>query len=200
MKLRGGIVLPSLLAGALLLVLPSASRASNILQNAGFESQSGNHPADWTLSGYAYVVNSPVYAGSYAVQLTGISGSGGSVAQSVNLGVGSYTLSFYLDIVHAPSTTEFWADWDGNQIGAKIDGPGSTITTGYQLETINFNVTSLTAGTHNLSLNDDWIQGDFYVDNTSLTQNTTPEPGSLVLFGSGMLGLAGLLRRKVFKA
>lgn len=29
--------------------------------------------------------------------------------------------------------------------------------------------------------------------------NTTPEPGTLVLFGSGMLSLAGLLRRKLSK-
>ena len=77
---------------------------------------------------------------------------------------------------------------------------GSTITTGYQLETLNFTVSNATAGSHALGLYDDWIQGDFYLDNLTLTQNTTPEPGSLVLFGSGMLGLAGLLRRKIFKA
>ena len=26
---------------------------------------------------------------------------------------------------------------------------------------------------------------------------TTPEPGTLILFGSGILGLAGVLRRKI---
>lgn len=39
--------------------------------------------------------------------------------------------------------------------------------------------------------------GDFYVlDNLTFTGSTTPEPGSLVLFGSGLLGLAGILRRR----
>ena len=32
---------------------------------------------------------------------------------------------------------------------------------------------------------------------TGLTYNTVPEPGSLMLFGSGAMGLAGLLRRKL---
>ena len=155
------------------------------------------------MSGYAYVVHSPVDAGSYAIQLTGYPPNGGSVSQSLDLTVGAYSLTFYLDTVDAPSSTEFWVDWDNAQIGATIDGAGSTTNTGYELETINFNVTAGTAGTHNLSFNDDWIQGDFYLDNTSLTMvppSSTPEPGSLVLFGSGMLGLAGLLRRKLFKA
>lgn len=211
MKLRG-ITLPSMMAAALLLMLPSASRAASIsLTNPGFETETGSgcstsHPGNctptgWSLSGYAYVVHSPTYASSnYAIQLTGYPPNGGSVTQNVNLGAGSYTLTFYLDTVDAPSSTLFWADWDGQQIGATIDGAGSTVNTGFELETINFNVTAGTAGTHGLSLNDDWIQGDFYVDNVALTMNTTPEPGSLVLFGSGMLGLAGLLRRKVFKA
>jgi PEP-CTERM motif len=33
---------------------------------------------------------------------------------------------------------------------------------------------------------------------TSTTSGTTPEPGSILLFGSGALGLAGVLRRKLF--
>jgi hypothetical protein len=212
MKLRGGIALPSLMAGALLLMLPSASKASNLLQNPGFETETGAgcstshasncNPSNWTLANYAFVVSNPVYQGNYAIDLTGLSGTGGSASQSLNLGVGSYTLTFELDIDDAPNTTQFWTDWDGSQIGATIDGQGSHTNNGYQLETINFTVNSGDAGTHNLVLNDDWIQGDFFVDNTSLTQNTppVPEPGSLVLFGSGMLGLAGLLRRKLFKA
>jgi hypothetical protein len=36
------------------------------------------------------------------------------------------------------------------------------------------------------------------VTTTSGTGGTTPEPSSIMLFGSGILGLAGLLRRKLF--
>lgn len=33
---------------------------------------------------------------------------------------------------------------------------------------------------------------------STTTTGTTPEPGSIMLFGSGILGLAGMLRRKLF--
>ncbi len=35
-------------------------------------------------------------------------------------------------------------------------------------------------------------------NSTTTTTGTTPEPGSIVLFGSGIVGVAGILRRKVF--
>jgi len=42
----------------------------------------------------------------------------------------------------------------------------------------------------------DWPQ-TIGVDNLVLTRTTTPEPGSLVLFGSGLLGIAALIRRRL---
>jgi hypothetical protein len=41
---------------------------------------------------------------------------------------------------------------------------------------------------------------DEYIDNISLTPNSvpTPEPSSIALFGTGLLGLAGAARRKLF--
>jgi len=38
----------------------------------------------------------------------------------------------------------------------------------------------------------------FTIGGTSGSQGTTPEPSSIMLFGSGILGLAGVLRRKLF--
>jgi len=37
----------------------------------------------------------------------------------------------------------------------------------------------------------------FNVDNIAYSSGVVPEPGSLLLFGSGVLGLAGILRRKM---
>jgi PEP-CTERM motif len=40
--------------------------------------------------------------------------------------------------------------------------------------------------------------GDFAIDDPSFTYaSTVPEPGSLVLLGSGLLGIAGVIRRKL---
>lgn len=46
------------------------------------------------------------------------------------------------------------------------------------------------------SISDDGGQGYDTVVTITFTP-TTPEPGSLLLFGSGIVGLAGVLRRKL---
>lgn len=69
--------------------------------------------------------------------------------------------------------------------------------TGYNFVTANFaGVSSLVLG------NDDYPYGN-YVNGIAwlmddFTYNpSTPEPGTLVMFGSGIIGLAGFLRRKI---
>jgi hypothetical protein len=39
------------------------------------------------------------------------------------------------------------------------------------------------------------LGGETFTINTA--DATTPEPGSVMLFGSGLLGLAGILRRRI---
>ena len=36
-----------------------------------------------------------------------------------------------------------------------------------------------------------------YLNFVNATSGTTPEPGTLIMFGSGVIGLAGILRRKI---
>ncbi|MGP8225621.1 MAG: DUF4082 domain-containing protein [Terracidiphilus sp.] len=59
-----------------------------------------------------------------------------------------------------------------------------------------------TVGDFNSSLDlpsgeDDDLPGPAYYGGNAMIGGETPEPGSLLLFGSGLLGMAGMLRRKL---
>src|SRR5450631_4532954 len=60
---------------------------------------------------------------------------------------------------------------------------------GYQVELILQNTVPFGGGSVA------WLDGG--ITGLSYNSSTTPEPGSMVLFGSGVIGLAGLLRRKL---
>ncbi len=81
------------------------------------------------------------------------------------------------------------------------DGTGYTATGaippvgGWSVYTASF--TALTSGDAiTINLGDAGPQGDF--DNVTLTATSaTPEPGNIVLLGTGLLGVAGALRRRI---
>jgi hypothetical protein len=60
---------------------------------------------------------------------------------------------------------------------------------GYQVELVLQNTVPFGGGSAA------WLDGG--ITGLSYNVNTTPEPGTIVLFGSGAIGLAGLLRRKL---
>ncbi len=91
---------------------------------------------------------------------------------NVNLGSGTY----WLELTNA--TTNVGGDpvyWDEN------DGPSQAHQGHYGQEYGQIGSESFT----------------IFGTSGSTTGGTVPEPGSLVLFGSGILGLAGLLRRRI---
>jgi PEP-CTERM motif len=60
---------------------------------------------------------------------------------------------------------------------------------GYQVELVLQNTVPFGGGSAA------WLDGG--ITGLSFNSSTTPEPGSMILFGSGVVGLAGLLRRKL---
>ncbi len=63
------------------------------------------------------------------------------------------------------------------------------VSGGYQVELVLQNTVPLGGGSVS------WLDGG--LTGLSYNTSTTPEPGSMMLFGSGVIGLAGLLRRKL---
>jgi len=108
---------------------------------------------------------------------------------------GGYTLSFYLGSRYASG------QYDGNQtVEALIDGDvigtwALTSFTPFTLETASFTVG--TGGTHTLEfMGIDYGDHTAFLSDVSITPAGTPEPSSLVLLATGLLGgLAKLYRR-----
>ena len=134
--------------------------------------------------------NFPPFAGTYAAYFGPVGDTGG-IFQSVPTVVGQeYTLTFFL------------ANQEGgtpNFFGVQFGSAGFTLNNfpvafGWTEFTLTNTATSTSTLLEFTFRND---PGYWFLDNVGVsTPGTTPEPGTLVLFGSGLLGIAGVVRRK----
>ena len=185
-------------AMAVLVCAPTAF-AQNLLTNGGFET--GDFTG-WTEGGnfeFTQVVSGPFgsYSGAqegnfYAT--LGPVGSDGTLSQSFATTAGaSYTFSFWIAAV-GDDPSDFSAFWDGTQVYSATDP-----NTGGVYQQFSFTETGTGNDTITFSFRDD--PAYIALDNVSVTQGggggTVPEPSSFLLLGSGVLGLAGVIRRKL---
>ena len=182
----------TLLAFLLVLALSLGAQASiNFIVNGGFETgdytgwtSGGCGPAGVIGSGAGWLPNSGNY---FSVE--GAVGCDHTLSQTFSdIASQGLTISFYYG-----SDGASWNDinvyWNGNLIYGSFNDP-STLPN-YLLYT--FNVTATGSDTLTIGIrNDPAYQA---LDDVSVTAST-PEPGTLVLMGSGLLGLAGVVRRK----
>ena len=187
------------IAAATLLLCAPMAFGQNLLTNGSFETgdftgwtTGGNFEDTEVISG-AFESYSGAQDGNFYAIL-GPVGSDGTLSQSFSDTPGAhYTLSFWL-ASQGDNPADFSAYWDGTQVYT-VTNPNS----GGAWQQFTFNETGTGNDTISFSFRDDPAYLAF--DNVSVTAQsgtgTVPEPSSLLLMGSGALGLLGVVRRKL---
>ena len=180
---------------AVLLVGAPTAFATNLLTNGSFET---GDLTGWTESGDGVVLaNGPFsyYSGAQdGTWYLGMGPVGGdaTLSQTFSDTAGThYTFSFWFASV-GDSPSDFSAYWNSTQL-LSLTNPN----TGVNWTEFSYDVTGTGSDTIQFNFRDDpaWMA----LDNVSVSQSgggTTPEPSSLLLLGSGLLTVGGVIRRK----
>jgi len=181
-----------------LVIAPATFASTNILNNGSFETgdftgwnTGGNFEFTQVVSGPFYVYNGAEDGNFYAT--LGPVGSDGTLSQSFATTAGAhYTFSFWMASV-GDNPSDFSAYWDGTQVFAQTNP-----NTGGAWTEFTFNEVGTGSDSISFAFRDD--PAYIALDNVSVVQSGgggVPEPSSLFLMGSGLLGLGGVIRRKL---
>ena len=206
-------------------VVGALAHASIVYNNGGPNQQNGNEATEWvqteeftltaaaTITGVEFwdIENSPGYSGSITWWIVG--DSGGNPNFSDILGTGNTALTTHTLTANGCTVLGIFCEYDNTfslsvalQAGVEYhlalhNGPVTNTTRSefYWETTSNTDSQTglecdLTTGACFNSWNNNGTEHAF---NLSGGGTTTPEPSSLLLLGSGIVGLAGVVRRKL---
>lgn len=176
-------------AAMFILMIPFSANATELIINGGFESGLSG----WSSSGADLMTVYSGYGVSGSAAALGFDNTGfATLSQTISTTPGAtYDFSFY-SLAYQIA---------GNQLGYSFSGFDNAVfvqTTTSYLQTLDSFLATAPTTSVELYFATDPSTGYWCIDNVSVQQETAPvpEPGTFVLFGAGMAGLAFLNRRR----
>ncbi len=196
----------AILTLAIVMTFGVAIAEANVLTNAGFETGNTNGWNAWSSDANSTVVTSPVHSGTYALdeKLNTGESNGGYLQNLMNLGLSvgdtlygnTWIKTASLVNQQAYLYVEFLkSDWSnlGTLESAKLSG-----TNDWTQVSVSGTIPTDTAMAHYVLrlASSGAVSGNAYFDDAYADETPIPEPTSMLLLGSGLLGLFAFNRKK----